>query len=142
MAPALLLLGAIIRDPNKPGLEWRYTWNSHLPASHGFFSLPPSWQEHGYSPDVIGRFVERAMNLFRLHALGGRPSEDADCEWYITEAARYVVEHPGRAPTKPQFVKFTGRPESTMRGHLKSCGLWPWATFKAQAFPNRSVSRS
>jgi hypothetical protein len=134
---ARVLLGAIVRDPKQPGLEWRYGWNPAVPASHGFFSLPPYWQEENYSPHQIGRFVGKAMDLFRNHAAGGRRPQHADGEWYIDEAARYLEEHGGNVPTKVQFVRFTGRPEATMRRHLEDAGLWPWATFKAQAFPSR-----
>jgi hypothetical protein len=138
---ARVLLGATVRSPERPGLEWRYTWNKSIPASYGFFSLPPYWQEWTYSPHEMGTFVGRAMDLFRRHEKGGRPSVDSDCEWYIDEAARYMIEHQGTAPTKSEFVEFTGRPESTMRGHLQDCGLWPWMAFKQQAFPSRSTSR-
>jgi hypothetical protein len=139
---ARVLLGATVRDPECPGLEWRYTWNTSIPASHGFFSLPPYWQEWAYSPRQIGTFVGKAMDLFRRHEKGGRPSVHADCEWYISEAARYITEHQGEAPTKSVFVDFIDRPESTMRSHLQDCGLWPWNVFKQQAFPERSTSRA
>jgi hypothetical protein len=71
---AHVLLGATIRDPKRPGLAWRYSWNKAVPASYGFFSLPPYWQDRGYSPAQIGSFVHRAMDLYRTHNQGGRPS--------------------------------------------------------------------
>jgi hypothetical protein len=132
---AHILLGATIRDPKRPGLAWRYSWNHSIPASYGFFSLPPYWQEHRYSPGVIGSFVSRAMDLFQVHDRGGRPSlVDSDCEWYFNEADRYVYERGVITPTKDEFLTFTGRPETTMRGHLKGCDLWPWEVFRDRAF--------
>jgi hypothetical protein len=132
---AHVLLGATIRDPKRPGLAWRYSWNKSIPASYGFFSLPPYWQERGYSPGVIGSFVSRAMSLYQIHDQGGRPSlVDPECEWYFDEADRYVFEHEGETPTKAEFLEFTGRPESTMRGHLKRCHLWPWEVFRDRVF--------
>jgi hypothetical protein len=132
---ARVLLGASIHDLRHPGLEWRYDWNRFLPASEGFFSLPPDRQWYDYSPRVIGLFVTRAMNLNQIREVGGRPSlVDPDCQWYFDEADRYVSEGKGNTPTKAEFVKFTGRPESTMRGHLTRCHLWPWEVFTDRVF--------
>jgi hypothetical protein len=74
-AAVLVLLGATFLDPIRPGLEWRYAWNRHVPASHGFFSLPPWWQDHGHTPGAIGEFVKRAMNLFEMHSAAGRKAK-------------------------------------------------------------------
>lgn len=132
---ARVLIGTTIHDPRSPGLQWRYGWTHSLPASMGFFSLPPDWEPYDYSPAKIGAFVKKAMGLFQARDQGGRPSlVDAECEWYFDEADRYVSENNGKIPTKAEFLTFTGRPESTMRGHLETCDLWPWADFKDRAF--------
>jgi hypothetical protein len=134
---ARVVLGATVRDPRRPGLEWRYRWNPTVPALLGSFSvLPTSLQSLNYSPAEIGAFARKAMSFFRHHGKGGRPPVDADCQWYLDKADDYAYYH-GQTPTKAEFVKFTARPESTMRGHLRDCDLWPWAVFRDQAFPQR-----
>jgi hypothetical protein len=139
---ARVLLGATVRDPRRPGLEWRYRWNSVVPASHGYFSVPPTWTLQNYSAAEIGAFTQKAMRLFRRHDVGGRPPVDADCDWYLDAADRYVNEHKGKTPTKAEFVKFIDRPESTMRGHLTDCEYWPWSEFRDLAFPRGRSPRS
>ena len=75
------------------------------------------------------------MSLYQVLNQGGRPSlVDPECAWYFDEADRYVSERGVEPPTKAQFLEFTGKPESTMRGHLKDCHYWPWEVFRDRAF--------
>lgn len=100
---ARLLLGATITDRKLPGLEWRYAWNQSVPASFGFFSLPPYWQEWAYTPREIGRFVARAMYLFQRRS-GGRSIETAR-EDYLREIRAYMDANEGERPKRDQFLE-------------------------------------
>ena len=132
-----VVLGATVHDLRRRGLKWQYGWNRSLPASMGFFSLPPDWEPYGYSPGVIGTFVSRAMKLYQTLDAGGRPRlVDPGCEWYFDQADSYVLERGTKTPTQAEFLEFTGMAKSTMRGHLEECHLWPWKKFRDRAFPS------
>jgi hypothetical protein len=133
---AQVLLGATIRDPKRPGLEWRYSWIHSLPASEGFFSLPPDWQWYDYSPAKIGAFINKAMSLYQIRNQGGRSPKLTVPELHA-RVQQYRADNDGANPKQEALAELTGVDIDTIRNTYQREGIRNYREFLNSA-PVRS----